>query len=564
MPTSNEQKSWSVAQHDTIPAVDLWLNPLDAHTYLFAFLDAEGTAFAPPYTPVRTAVTRIVDQSKARDRKGQAPSGDVADQRLRTWKSVFESFGLLLVDETGTIRLSPFGRALKLAYAQINDKIEGANDHIAKLAVSVLNRQALRNPLDGVNYPEDANVRPFRLIWKAMRQLDDRLHWEEVNRVLMHVLYEKDEAAAIDHIRQVRKQAGSIYNAATLRQLGDPAVSQGAETKRRVTPWFSRAGFGGLLISADDDENGFRILSAKYRNLIDDELEKNLTVPSSALVSPAAYLTFITEEPRITEEPSTEKEEAAVSKVVEAMLRYGHNKIICLSGLPATGKTYIAKLAATRVAEGDPYRFEEIQFHESTSYDDFMEGFVPKPSGEGFELKPKVFRVINRRARLDPAEKKYVLLIEEFTRANIHSVIGELLTYIEHRNRPFRLATSQEEERVAPNLVVLATLNPRDKSAVVLDQAIIRRLYRIDFDPSVEVLRSMLHGRLNASVLDRLAAWFQKFLPILPFGHGMFVDIESENDLKNLWHGTLKYYVSDFSGAVRDIYKALEEEFPWK
>ena len=94
---------------------------------------------------------------------------------------------------------------------------------------------------------------------------------------------------------------------------------------------------------------------------------------------------------------------------------------------------------------------------------------MPRPWGEGFELTPKTFRVINRRALLDRTGARYVLLIEEFTRANVHSVLGELLTYVEHRDRPFRMALSQEDERVAPNLVILATMNPRDKSALLLD-----------------------------------------------------------------------------------------------
>src|SRR6202008_80603 len=123
------------------------------------------------------------------------------------------------------------------------------------------------------------------------------------------------------------------------------------------------------------------------------------------------------------------------------------------------GKSRLAKLAVARITGGDPYRSMEIQFHESTSYDDFIEGFVPKPSGEGFEMVRKTFRVINRRARLDPSGAPYVLLIEEFTRANVHGVLGELITYVEHRDRPFRLAISQEEEAVAENLILLATMN---------------------------------------------------------------------------------------------------------
>src|SRR5579872_6225223 len=300
-PTSQSQASWSVAKHDTLPGIDLWLNPSDTHAYLLAFLDADGLDFAPPYSPVREAVNGIVEELKARDRKGQAPSGDVSDQRLRTWKSVFEGFGILLVDEYGKIKLSPLGRTLKTVYGQINEKIEGANDHIAKLAVSVLNRQLLRNPVDGANYREDVDVHPFRFMWKAMRQLDDKLHWEEMNRVLMRVVHSKEEDGAIEHIRKVRKLAVATYDSKTLALLGHPAVSEGNETKRRITPWFSRGGFGGLLISSDDDENGFRLLSQKYKPLIDEALENDVAVPPEAQSSPPAYLKYLTEVPQIAD-----------------------------------------------------------------------------------------------------------------------------------------------------------------------------------------------------------------------------------------------------------------------
>lgn len=561
---SSYQTSWSVAQHDTIPAVDLWLNPLDTHTYLFAFLRADGEQFLPPYGPVRDAVTQIVSDAASRERKGQAPSGDVSNQRLRTWKSVFESFGLLLVDETSRIRLSPLGRALNTLYSQIDDKIEGANDHIAKLAVGVLNRQTLRNPLDGTNYPEDTDVRPFRFMWKAMRQLDDKLHWEEMNRVLMHVRYAKDEDAAIAHIREIRAASSGKYDSSNVDQLGTPAVSQGDETKRRVTPWLSRAGFGGLLISPNDDQAGYRHLKAKYKPLLDDALQTQIIIPPEALTSPAAYVRYITSEPGLGTSNITDQEQSEISRVVDAAIRYGNSKIICLSGLPATGKTYIAKLAASQLVSGDPYRYEETQFHPNTTYDDFIEGFVPKPSGDGFELRPKLFRVINRRARLDPNNSTYVLLIEEFSRADIHAVLGELLTYVEHRDRAFRLSTSQDEERVAPNLVIMATLNPRDKSAVILDQAIIRRLHRVDFTPSAPVLRSMLESQLDAAVLEQLASWFEKFLSVLPFGHGVFAGVKSEQDLRDTWNGTIRYYLTDVAGDILDIYRDAATEFPWK
>ena len=555
---------WSVAKHDTIPQVDLWLNPLEGHTYLFAFLSADGEKFEPPYEAVRSRVGEIVDKTKSRKRKGQAPSKDVEDQRLRTWKATFESFGFFHTDTVqNTIRLSPLGRAVRSLYDEVNRRIEGANDHLATLGTTVLNRHLLYNPLDGESYPKDSDLRPLQLMWRAMRELDDKLHWEEMNRVIMWVNYRHQVDAAIKHIREVRKQCGGTYDAKALALLGNPAVSEGAETKRRITPWFTYAGFGGILISGTDDDQGYRRLEPIYHHLIDRALKDETPAPPEALVSKAAYLSYLTDQAPITP-ADADGDDSDIQKVMAAVERYGGSRIVCLSGIPGTGKSRLAKLVAARLADYDPYRFEEIQFHETTSYEDFMEGFVPRPSGEGFQLVRKTFRDINRRARLDPAGSRYVLLIEEFTRANVHSVLGELITYIEHRDRRFRLSLSQDEEKIAPNLVVMATMNPRDKSALVLDDAISRRLYRIPVEPSVEHLKSMLEGKLEATILLQLAEWFKEYQPVLPFGHGAFADARSPADLKEIWNGSIRYFLIDVAGDVRERYRELEKGFPWR
>jgi hypothetical protein len=41
------------------------------------------------------------------------------------------------------------GWALRTLYGDVSEKIEGANDHLATLAIAVLNRHTLYNPIDG-------------------------------------------------------------------------------------------------------------------------------------------------------------------------------------------------------------------------------------------------------------------------------------------------------------------------------------------------------------------------------------------------------------------------------
>ena len=556
---------WSVAQHDTIPQADLWLNPLETHVYLSAFLAAEGEEFSPPYSGIRERIQGIVADIETRQRQGQRPRDSVTDSRLRTWKSMFENFGFLYVDEIdGQVHLSRLGAVVRDLYEQLNQRIEGANDHLAQVGVEILNRYTLRNPIDSGSYPTDADTRPFRFIWKAMRRLDDKLHWEELNRVIMKVNYSRDEDPAIEHIRTIREQVRGIYSEGNANLLGEPAVQEGPETKRRITPWFTRAGFGSLLITGTDDDQGYRYLVERHKPLIDNALDQEITIPSEALTSRSAYLRYLTNVPTIIGELPSTDDQAEIQRVINAVSRFGKTKIICITGIPGTGKSRLAKLAATALVDGDLYRLEEIQFHESTTYDDFMEGFVPKPTGTGFELVPKVFRVINRRALLDPSGRTYVLLIEEFSRANVHSVLGELITYIEHRDRPFRLMTSQSEMSVASNLVVLATMNPRDKSALSLDHAILRRMHLLECPSSVERLRSMLEGRLPPDLLAQLSTWFAKHIGFLPFGHGVFAEVVSSDDLNTVWNGTIRYFLTDLSGNIKPQFDEVVRDYPWK
>lgn len=265
--------------------------------------------------------------------------------------------------------------------------------------------------------------------------------------------------------------------------------------------------------------------------------------------------------------PATEKH---IQFVTDACERYGRSSIIALAGVPATGKSFIAAIAAQRFA-GEPTRVREIQFHPSFSYEEFVEGLRLGQNG-AVEPLDGVFLEWNERAT-DDGVLNYVLLIEELTRANLSSVLGELLTYIEHRNRQFLTSFSRRAVRVSPKLTILATFNPIDRSAIDVDDALLRRLRVIDMPPDVAQLEEMLAkngmpdhvSRSISHIFSECAKTFPgDYETLMPFGHGMFAEVQTEDELYPLWKQRLRRMLYRPLSDPHPFAEIIEQAFPWR
>jgi len=260
--------------------------------------------------------------------------------------------------------------------------------------------------------------------------------------------------------------------------------------------------------------------------------------------------------------------EAKIAEVVNALESYGKKSIVALEGVPGTGKSFIASIAAQRFA-GEPLFVREIQFHQSFSYEEFIEGM--RIDQEGVQVFPGIFLEWNARA-LDDPDHQYVLLIEELTRANLPAVVGELVTYLEYRNRPFLTVYGRRPVSIAENLAVLATYNPTDRSAINLDAALLRRLRIIRCPPSTEQLGEMLGANgVDAKVTERLKALFgaceaafPDYSTLMPFGHGIFADVKDEKDLYPLWRERIEHFLRRPLMEPHPFARTIEDNFPWK
>ena len=190
---------------------------------------------------------------------------------------------------------------------------------------------------------------------------------------------------------------------------------------------------------------------------------------------------------------------------------------------------------------------EFITFHQSYSYEEFIEGIRPNLTDTelSYSLEPGIFKRISERAKRDQSNN-YVIIIDEINRGKISKIFGELITLIEESKRLFSddpkehpkqvtLPYSKKLFGVPKNLYIIGTMNTADKSISLLDSALRRRFSFTEMLPDSSLIKEKISIKdidveeLFKTVNSRIEFLIDKDHTI---GHSYFLKIKDNQTIE--------------------------------
>ena len=243
---------------------------------------------------------------------------------------------------------------------------------------------------------------------------------------------------------------------------------------------------------------------------------------------------------------------------------------IILQGPPGTGKTYTAKKIAQSMTENSNGEYKLIQFHPAYSYEDFVRGIVAKTEGKqvSYEVENKTLAEFAQKA-LENSPEPHILIIDEINRANLPSVLGELIYALEYRGEGVdSVYADKDGERkitLPLNLYIIGTMNTADRSVGHIDYAIRRRFSFVEMLPDENIIKSdkgkELFNKVAKLFDEHLSSEFKK--EDVQIGHSYFMaenddelELKLEYDIKPI----LREYLKDgvFLEGVKDSIEKLQ------
>lgn len=235
-----------------------------------------------------------------------------------------------------------------------------------------------------------------------------------------------------------------------------------------------------------------------------------------------------------------------------------------------------------------------IQFHPSYTYEDFVRGIVAETKDKNidYKTKNKILAELAKEA-YENQYLDYVLIIDEINRANLSTVLGELIYALEYRcffddseekqseskvESPYSLIDENTGETsreifLPENLYIIGTMNTADRSVGHIDYAIRRRFAFVEVLPK-DLTTEMKEGEFYTDLFFAVKALFtkdeyqtksdfisQEFDPKdVTLGHSYFIDKTKDGgDIKTRWNYEIKPILLEYirDGVLKE--NALEQ-----
>lgn len=209
-------------------------------------------------------------------------------------------------------------------------------------------------------------------------------------------------------------------------------------------------------------------------------------------------------------------------------------------------------------------RYVFTTFHQSYSYEDFIEGIKPimtdgdSGSSIGYEIENGIFKDLCLRAANDP-ENQYAIFIDEINRGNVSAIFGELITLIELDKRKnganpmsATLPYSKKPFTVPSNVDIYGTMNTADRSVESLDTALRRRFTFVEMLPDPTLLPQEIEGVLLKTLLESINERIEVLVDRdHTIGHAFFINDKNLDDLRNTFANKVipllqEYFYGDY------------------
>jgi 5-methylcytosine-specific restriction endonuclease McrBC GTP-binding regulatory subunit McrB len=350
--------------------------------------------------------------------------------------------------------------------------------------------------------------------------------------------------------------------------FSEPLISNLCKDLRETIPHWGQVNHPDLFTIKD-----VNIIQGLYERCLQDgdlaELNKSVESmrPSNALGRYKEFLDKVDkkflESAELLNQGSKNIDELKISK----------NQI--LYGPPGTGKTYstvgksLEILGASnrtniksirKLKEKFGSQVEFVTFHQSFSYEDFVEGLKAN-SDHGnisYDIENGVFKEICENAK-NNLKKPYVLIIDEINRGNISRIFGELITLIEPSKRAgadeeisLKLPYSKVNFSVPDNLYIIGTMNTTDRSLTMMDAALRRRFDFVEMLPDVDLVKGNFDG-INVKEILKTINWRIEVLYDKEhlIGHSFLMYVDNIQELKKAFKNKIlplleEYFYNDF------------------